>query len=60
MLKHPWLTMDADYDTKVIAGTDKPPVQVAEVEDCYYHQQEMAKLTDGSENDCADGEFDME
>lgn len=48
--------MDANYDTK--QGKDSQPN--LQVENDYYFQQEMSKLTDGSENNCADGEFEME
>jgi hypothetical protein len=44
--------MDAIYETRLAPGAEK----LAEIEHDYYHQQEMAKLTDGSENDCADVE----
>lgn len=54
MLRHPWLQMPADYDTKVKPGQDASTI---DFEHDYYYKQEMSKLTDGSDNDLADNEF---
>ena len=46
--------MDADYNTKA-----NDSQSTLNIEGDYYYKQEMSKLTDGSENDCADGEFEI-
>lgn len=56
MLEHPWLKMQAKYDVK----QEKPSEQSTfEYESHTYYKEEMGKLTDGSENDCADAECDL-
>lgn len=46
--------MEPVYETKAKTG-EQPTV---DFEHDYYFKQEMSKLTDGSENECADNEFD--
>lgn len=58
MLKSKWFEMEPDYNTKQQNSTDEKIVDLEEyAQDAYYYKQEMAKLTDGSENEVADGEI---
>lgn len=50
--------MEANYNTKIEVEGVKAQIKEEGQED-YYYKQEMAKLTDGSENEVADGELSI-
>ena len=56
MLKSKWFEMESNYKTKIDSEEAKVENQEKDQDD-YYYKQEMAKLTDGSENEVADGEL---